>query len=121
MRNKQAVHRPDFTGGTAAFQQFSRIFPNERKPREIRIRSAVSVQESCFTGESESARNSLDNHFRARRQSRCTVSAETFSTWAVSSIDNPPKYFNSTTFALRPSKVASFANASSRATTSDLG
>ena len=42
-------------------------------------------------------RNSLYNHALAKTQSRRTVTAETFSTSAISSSLSPPKYLSSTT------------------------
>ena len=54
----------------------------------------------------------------ASRQSRMTVSAETFSTDAVSSTLNPPKNRSSMTRLLRSSNFASASSASSSATKS---
>src|SRR5262245_2761375 len=54
-------------------------------------------------------------------QSRITVTAETFSTPAISSTLNPPKYRSSTTRLFRASTDSSSRSASSSATSSAAG
>src|SRR5215813_1462905 len=58
--------------------------------------------------------SSRSNQVLASRQSRATVSGETFKTSAVSSTLRPPKYLNSTDRACLGSIAASAVSASSR-------